>query len=192
MPPRAGSLGRRATGPQRHARYRRQRAGPFLHLGPVLQYGVGDRTVGQHSARRHQARRPDARQSEPALQGAVARPWHGFSPDRKTLAVISIGSNSVTFIDTAANAVKHTSYVGRSPHEAFFRPDGREVWVAMRGENYIQVLDGKTFEPTTRIAVPNGPGMTIFSPNGKYGTSARASPPRRSSSTPPARRSWAA
>ena len=51
----------------------------------------------------------------------------GFSPDRKTLAVVSIASNSVTFIDTATNKVKHTTYVGRSSHEAFFTQDGREV-----------------------------------------------------------------
>jgi len=31
------------------------------------------------------------------------------SPD-STLAVVSIGSNSVTFIDTATNAVKHVTY----------------------------------------------------------------------------------
>ena len=105
----------------------------------------------------------------PLYKGQLLVHGMGFSPDRKTLAAISIGSNSVTFIDTATNAVKHTTYVGRSPHEAFFRPDGREVWVAVRGEDYIQVLDGKTFAPTTRIPVPNGPGMTIFSPNGKYG-----------------------
>jgi YVTN family beta-propeller protein len=40
---------------------------------------------------------------------------------------LSIGSNSVTFIDTATNAVKHVAYVGRAPHEAFFTPDGIEV-----------------------------------------------------------------
>src|ERR1700739_2731834 len=33
----------------------------------------------------------------------------GFSPDRRTIAVVSIGSNSVTFIDTATNAVKHVT-----------------------------------------------------------------------------------
>src|ERR1700756_1361065 len=93
----------------------------------------------------------------------------GFSPDRRTVAAVSIGSNSVTFIDTATNAIKHISYVGRSPHEAFFSPDGTEVWVTVRGENYVQVLDGTTYEPKTRIIVPGGPGMTIFSPNGKYG-----------------------
>jgi YVTN family beta-propeller protein len=93
----------------------------------------------------------------------------GFSPDRRTLLAISIGSNSVSFIDTATNAVKHVTYVGRSPHEAFFTPDGKEVWVSVRGENYIAVLDGQTYHEKSRIEVPNGPGMTIFSPDGTYG-----------------------
>ena len=105
----------------------------------------------------------------PLYRGQVLVHGMGFSPDHKTLAVISIGSNSVSFIDTETNAVKHTAYVGRSPHEAFFRPDGKEVWVSIRGEDYIQVLDGENFAPTTRIKVPNGPGMTIFSPDGRYG-----------------------
>jgi YVTN family beta-propeller protein len=82
---------------------------------------------------------------------------------------VSIGSNSVTFIDTATNQVKHTTYVGRSPHEAFFTQDGREVWVTVRGENYIAVLDSATYEEKDRIVVPGGPGMQIFSPDGKYG-----------------------
>jgi YVTN family beta-propeller protein len=93
----------------------------------------------------------------------------GYSPDHRTLAVVSIGSNSVTFIDTATNAVKHVTYVGRSPHEAFFTPDGKEVWVTVRGENHVAVLDGKTYKEKTRITVPNGPGMQIFAPDGVYG-----------------------
>ena len=105
----------------------------------------------------------------PLYRGQLLVHGMGFSPDHKTLAVVSIGSNSVTFIDTASNAVKHTTYVGRSPHEAFFTPDGKEVWVTVRGENYVQVLDATTFEEKTRITTPAGPGMQIFSPDGKYG-----------------------
>jgi YVTN family beta-propeller protein len=105
----------------------------------------------------------------PLYKGQVLVHGMGFSPDHRTLAVVSIGSNSVTFIDTATNAVKHTTYVGRSPHEAFFTPDGKEIWVTVRGENYIAVLDGTTFEEKTRIITPAGPGMQIFSPDGKYG-----------------------
>jgi YVTN family beta-propeller protein len=105
----------------------------------------------------------------PLYKGQVLVHGMGFSPDHKTIAVVSIGSNSVTFIDTATNEIKHTTYVGRSPHEAFFTPDGREVWVTVRGEDYVSVLDGKTFEEKTRIKTPSGPGMQIFSPDGKYG-----------------------
>ena len=105
----------------------------------------------------------------PLYTGQVLVHGMGFSPDHRTIAVVSIGSNSVTFIDTATNAVKHVTYVGRSPHEAFFTPDGSEVWVTVRGENYVSVLDGRTYEEKSRITVPNGPGMQIFSPDGKYG-----------------------
>jgi YVTN family beta-propeller protein len=105
----------------------------------------------------------------PLYRGQLLVHGLGFSPDHRTIAVVSIGSNSVTFIDTATNAVKHVTYVGRSPHEAFFTPDGKEVWVTVRGENYVDVLDGTTFEEKTRITVANGPGMQIFSPDGEYG-----------------------
>src|SRR5262245_19017598 len=105
----------------------------------------------------------------PLYRGQLLVHGMGYSPDHRTLAVVSIGSNSITFIDTTTNSVKHVTYVGRSPHEAFFTPDGKEVWVTVRGENYIAVLDGTTYEEKTRITVPNGPGMQIFSPDGKYG-----------------------
>jgi YVTN family beta-propeller protein len=105
----------------------------------------------------------------PLYKGQLLVHGMGFSPDHSTLDVVSIGSNSVTFIDTATNAVKHITYVGRSPHEAFFTQDGNEVWVTVRGENYVSVLDGTIYEEKTRIITPNGPGMTIFSPDGKYG-----------------------
>ncbi len=105
----------------------------------------------------------------PLYRGQVLVHGMGFAPDHKTIAVVSIGSNSVTFIDTATNTVRHTTYVGRSPHEAFYTPDGKEVWVTVRGENYVSVIDAATFAETSRIVTPGGPGMQIFSPDGKYG-----------------------
>jgi len=105
----------------------------------------------------------------PLYKGQLLVHGLGFSPDHHTIAAVAIGSNAVNFIDTATNSVKHITYVGRSPHEAFFTMDGKEVWVVVRGENYVSVLDGTTYEEKTRITVPNGPGMTIFSPDGKYG-----------------------
>lgn len=105
----------------------------------------------------------------PLYKGQLLVHGMGFSPDHRTLAVVSIGSNSVSFIDTVTNAVKHVTYVGRAPHEAFFTPDGKEVWVTVRGEDYVAVLDATTFIEKTRIKLSPGPGMQIFSVDGQYG-----------------------
>src|ERR1700751_5177783 len=105
----------------------------------------------------------------PLYKGQLLVHGMGFSPDHRTVDVVSVGSNSVPFIDTATNAVKHVTYVGRSPHEAFFTPDGKEVGGTGRGANYVSVLDGTTYQEKTRITTNIGPGMTIFSPDGKYG-----------------------
>jgi YVTN family beta-propeller protein len=101
-------------------------------------------------------------------KGALLVHGLGFSPDSKTLAVVSVGSNSVTLIDTATNKIKGTVYVGRSPHEAFFTPDGKELWVSVRGEDYISVIDPAAMKEVRQIKVASGPGMVIFRPDGKY------------------------
>src|ERR1700735_658852 len=103
---------------------------------------------------------PEPGNLSPLYRGQLLVHGMGFSPDHHTLAVVAIASNAVVFIDTATNAVKHVTYVGRSPHEAFFTPDGSEVWVTVRGENYVSVLDARTYAEKTRIITPAGPGMT--------------------------------
>jgi YVTN family beta-propeller protein len=105
----------------------------------------------------------------PLYRGQLLVHGLGYSPDSKTLAVVSVGSNSVTLIDTATNKVRGTIYVGRSPHEAFFTPDGREVWVTVRGENYVSVIDPLLMKEMRRIEMADGPGMTAFGPDGRYG-----------------------
>jgi YVTN family beta-propeller protein len=109
--------------------------------------------------------RPDV--LSPLYRGEINVHGMGFSPDHKTLVVISNGSNSATFIDTATNKVKGKTYVGRSPHEGFFTANGKEVWVVVRGEDYISVIDPATFKETRRIQTAVGPGMVQFTPDGK-------------------------
>jgi YVTN family beta-propeller protein len=104
----------------------------------------------------------------PLYRGQLLVHGLGFSPDHRTLAVISIASNSVTLIDTATNAVKGIVYVGRSPHEGFFTPDGRELWVVVRGESYVSVIDPVRMVETRRVQTANGPGMVLFRPDGRY------------------------
>jgi YVTN family beta-propeller protein len=105
----------------------------------------------------------------PLYKGQLLVHGLGYSPDSKTLAVVSVGSNSVTLIDTATNKVKGTVYVGRSPHEAFFTPNGRELWVTVRGEDYVSVIDPNLMKEIRRIKMASGPGMTMFGPDGRYG-----------------------
>src|SRR5713101_1950343 len=104
----------------------------------------------------------------PLYRGQLLVHGLGFSPDSKTLAVVSVGSNSVTLIETATNKVKGTVYVGRSPHEAFFTTDGRELWVTVRGEDYVSVIDPGQMKEIRRIEMANGPGMSMFGPDRKY------------------------
>jgi YVTN family beta-propeller protein len=104
----------------------------------------------------------------PLYKGQLLVHGLGYSPDSKTLAVVSVGSNSVTLIDTETNQVRGVVYVGRSPHEAFFSPNGRELWVTVRGENYVSIIDPARMKETRRIELANGPGMTMFGPDGKY------------------------
>src|SRR5690349_17684340 len=56
----------------------------------------------------------------PLYKGQLLVHGLGYSPDGKTLAVVSIASNSVALIETATNQVRKIIYVGGSPHEAFF------------------------------------------------------------------------
>ncbi|WP_207460469.1 YncE family protein [Azospirillum sp. SYSU D00513] len=110
--------------------------------------------------------RPDV--LSPLYKGEINVHGLGFSPDHRTLVAVSTGSNSATFIDTATNRVKGVAYIGRSPHEGFFTPDGREVWVTVRGEDYLSVINPVTFKEIRRIPTTSGPGMVIFGRDGRH------------------------
>src|SRR5262249_17771126 len=88
---------------------------------------------------------PQPMNLSPLYKGQVLVHGLGFSPDRKTLAVVSIASNSVTFVDTATNKVKHTTYGGRAPHEAFCTQGGSGLWLTVPGEDSAALLDGTTY-----------------------------------------------
>ena len=78
----------------------------------------------------------------PLYKGQLLVHGMGFSPDHRTIAVVAIGSNAVIFINTETNSVKHITYVGRSPHEAFYTMDGKEVWV---------VVEARTTSPYSTV-----------------------------------------
>jgi len=115
----------------------------------------------------------------PLYAGEINVHGLGFAPDGKHICVVSHGTHSVNIIDTATNKVVARKYVGTAPHECFYTADGKEVWVAVRGENYLSVLDARpeagtpsdnipTLREKGRVRTVQGPGMVIFSSDGKY------------------------
>jgi Uncharacterized conserved protein len=71
-------------------------------------------------------------------------------------------------IDTTTNKIKGVIYIGRAPHEAFFTPDGKELWAVVRGEDYVSVIDPVKMKEVRRVQTANGPGMVLFRPDGRY------------------------
>jgi len=91
----------------------------------------------------------------------------GISPDNHTLGVVSTLTNSVSFVDLTTNTVKGKVYVGRNPHEGFFTPDGKQFWLAVRGEDYVSVIDVNKMQEIKQIHTAKGPSMVVFRPDGK-------------------------
>lgn len=133
--------------------------------------------------------------NKPLYHGAIA--VHGVvpSPDGKMLATAGRGSSNLYLIETLAKKVignianpqagpstnpnRLTSgiLVGREPHEPTFTRNGKEVWVAVRGEDRIAILDteaalkesGGVRAGAVRQYVPtiNGPAQVWFSADGR-------------------------
>ncbi|HSB69025.1 MAG TPA: YncE family protein [Candidatus Methylomirabilis sp.] len=132
--------------------------------------------------------------NKPLYHGAIA--IHGVvpSPDGKLLATSGRGTSNVYLIDTVARRVVGNSpnpqagattnperltsgiLVGREPHEPTFTRDGKEIWVAVRGEDRIAILDtqaaikesGGIRAGAVREYLPtvNGPAQIWFSADG--------------------------
>jgi YVTN family beta-propeller protein len=131
---------------------------------------------------------------KPLYHGAIA--VHGVvpSPDGRMLATAGRGSSNLYLIDTLAKKVignvpnpqagpttnphRLTSgvLVGREPHEPAFTRNGKEIWVAVRGEDRIAILDVEAAIKESagspagaiRLLVPtiNGPAQSWFSADG--------------------------
>lgn len=109
----------------------------------------------------------DSRVFSPLYNGDINVHGINYDPVNKKIAVVSTVSNSVTIIDANTAKVIARTYVGRNPHEPRFTKDGKEIWVTVRGEDYISVLDSETLWETKRITLSEGPGMISFSNNGE-------------------------
>ncbi len=133
--------------------------------------------------------------TKPLYHGAILIHGAAPSPDSRLLAVTGRGTSNVYLIDvekkrvvgnqpnpqaspkTTAERVTSGIMVGREPHEPTFTRNGKELWVTVRGENRIAILDvkaalqeseGKAAGAVRRyFDTLNGPAQVWFSNDGK-------------------------
>jgi YVTN family beta-propeller protein len=119
---------------------------------------------------------------KPLYHGAIS--LHGCvpSPDSRVLATAGRGTSNLYLIDAATlkligntpnpqagpttNPELLTSgiLVGREPHEPTFTRNGREIWVAVRGENRLAVVDTERAKAESSGAIPRGASIRGFIP----------------------------
>lgn len=109
----------------------------------------------------------DPRILHPLYNGNINVHGINYDPVNGKIAVVSTVSNSVTLIDASSAVVERQTYVGRNPHEPRFNKNGTEIWITVRGENYVVILDALTLKEKHRIILTEGPGMVAFSKDGK-------------------------
>jgi len=127
---------------------------------------------------------------KPLYRGAIGLHGLGPSPDNRVLATVGRGSNNLYLIDVVAKKVLGNTpnpqagptsnperltngiLVGREPHEPTFTRNARELWVAVRGEDRIAVVDvesalrGNPAPVRQYLMTVNGPSQVWFSADG--------------------------
>jgi YVTN family beta-propeller protein len=122
---------------------------------------------------------------KPLYHGCIDAHGAVPSPDGRMLATTGRGSSNVYFIDavnkrvmgntpnpaagptTNAERLSSGILVGREPHEPTFTRDGRELWVTVRGEDRIAILDVQQSAPLRYVETLNGPAQVWFSADGQ-------------------------
>jgi DNA-binding beta-propeller fold protein YncE len=133
--------------------------------------------------------------AKPLYHGAIHVHGAAPSPDNRLLACTGRGTSNVYLVDLEAmkvvgnarnpqageqtNPERLTSgvLVGREPHEPTFSRNGKEIWVTIRGENRIAILDAAAaVKESAGVAAGavrryveslNGPAQVWFSADGK-------------------------
>ena len=132
---------------------------------------------------------------KPLYHGCIDAHGAVPSPDGKLLATTGRGSSNVYLIDavnkrvignvsnpaagptTNPERLSSGILIGREPHEPTFTRNGKELWVTLRGEDRIVILDvermlkqlgGVDVNAVLRyVPTINGPAQTWFSADGK-------------------------
>ena len=133
--------------------------------------------------------------TKPLYHGAINIHGAAPSPDNRLLACTGRGTSNVYLIDletlkvigntpnpqasdqTNSERLSSGIMVGREPHEPTFSRNGKEIWVTVRGENRIAILDSASASKESGGAASrvvrqylnslNGPAQVWFSADGK-------------------------
>jgi YVTN family beta-propeller protein len=107
----------------------------------------------------------------------VAGPTHAFvqfavSPDGKTLVGSTEVSGQLMVFDISEPAkpvFKKSIALGKMVFDPVFSPDGKSVWVAVKMDNEIAVVNTSTWDVTTRIKneALKQPHQIVFSADGR-------------------------
>jgi DNA-binding beta-propeller fold protein YncE len=118
--------------------------------------------------------------SKPLYHGGIHVHGSAPSPDQTIIATTGRGSSNVYLIDArkmtvignrpnlrgteATNTHVLTSgiLVGREPHEPTFSRNGKEIWVTLRGEDRIAILETETAKKVS--AGESGNAIRMFQP----------------------------
>jgi YVTN family beta-propeller protein len=129
---------------------------------------------------------------KPLYHGAISIHGAAPSPDNSLIATTGRGTSNVYLIDTRAKKVlgnrknpqakEDTNpellssgiLVGREPHEPTFTRNGKELWVTVRGEGRIAIVDiaaareGRSDAVRSYLPTLNGPAQAWFSADGGH------------------------
>jgi len=118
---------------------------------------------------------------QPLYNGHVDPHGLWLTPDASVLLVANRISGTIVAVATGTNTPLGYLPVGREPHLATVAPGGSEAWAAIRGENYVEVLEldrdelfdasrlrTERIESVEKVPTVRGPSMVSFSPGGQH------------------------
>jgi YVTN family beta-propeller protein len=87
-----------------------------------------------------------------------------LTPDAKFALVSDIDTGEVVVLDAPARKVISRIPVGKSPEGILIPPAGGVAYVAVNGDNFIAVIDLKTWQVTKKISTGTGPDGMAWIP----------------------------
>ncbi len=91
-----------------------------------------------------------------------------LSPDTSRIFVASMGSGTLTVIDTGSGEVIGTVATGTGAEGLDISPDGNEVWVGNRDADTLSIVDAKTLEIIATLPCKGFPIRVKFTPDGQH------------------------